>query len=238
MTQEEKREIVNTIFISLNIIILAFFVFIFSISVFDKRKIKEAYISILTAFRIIEGGGNPSPVLGGSVKAMPWEPVMDADPYFGKLVRKLGESKGIGIYKFGRYYIISMESKLLFPPGSYRLSKKGLKALKAIAEYLKPMKVWIEVDGHTDSIPFKKGRLNNLALSSLRALSVAQFLVKNGIKRSRIFAYGFGGARPIAPNNTPSGRAKNRRVDIVVVVGKKKKRIIKKVKYEEFEFSL
>lgn len=238
MTQQEKREIVNTVFISLNIIILAFFVFIFSISVFDKRRIKEAYISILTAFRIIEGGGNPSPVLGGSIRAMPWEPVMDADPYFGKLVRKLGENKALGIYKFGRYYIISMRSELLFPPGSYKLSKKGLKTLKAIADYLKPMKVWIEVDGHTDNIPFKKGRLNNLALSSLRALSVARFLIENGIKSDRVFAYGFGSGRPIAPNSTPSGRAKNRRVDIVVVVGKEKKRVIKKVNYEEFEFNL
>ena len=99
------------------------------------------------------------------------------------------------------------------------------------------MKTPIEVQGHTSNIPFRRGRLTNWELSALRALSVMDFLVKEGVK-NRIFAYGFGSSRPIYPINTPSGRRKNQRVDIIILKPKAEKNIVKQVNYEGFEFSL
>ncbi len=233
---EKRREIITTIFISLNLIILSFFIFIFSISIFDKRRIKEAYVSILSAFRIIQGGGNISPVLGREIKVIPWEPVLDTDPYFGKLAN-IVDKKGIGIYSYGDFYIVSLKAEAFFSKGSFKLSDKGKKELKLIAKVLKKMKTPIEVQGHTNNIPYRRGRLTNWELSALRALSVMDFLVKEGVK-NRIFAYGFGSSRPIYPINTPSGRRKNQRVDIIILKPKAEKNIVKQVNYEGFEFSL
>ncbi len=68
----------------------------------------------------------------------------------------------------------------------------------------------LTIEGHTDNIG---DVAKNLELSEQRAQAVADYLIKNGIDAERLTSAGFGGARPIAPNETPSSRAKNRRVE-------------------------
>jgi len=75
----------------------------------------------------------------------------------------------------------------------------------------------IDVVGHTDTDPIKKSKWrDNWQLSSERALAVAGYLMKRGVPEERIRAVGCGPARPVASNSTASGKAKNRRVEIVV----------------------
>jgi len=75
----------------------------------------------------------------------------------------------------------------------------------------------IDIVGHTDADPIKKSKWkDNWELSTQRALSVVRYLIKRGIPEDRIRASGCGAARPIASNATVSGKAKNRRVEIVV----------------------
>ena len=77
----------------------------------------------------------------------------------------------------------------------------------------------IIVAGHTDNVPLKKGShfKTNLQLSMARAASVADFfLSQGGIDPSRISTMGFGQYRPIGSNDTPEGRRKNRRVEIIL----------------------
>jgi outer membrane protein OmpA-like peptidoglycan-associated protein len=69
----------------------------------------------------------------------------------------------------------------------------------------------ISIEGHTDNIG---NQVFNLKLSAKRAEAVKKYLIKKGIDASRIAAQGFGDAKPIAPNATPAGRAKNRRVEL------------------------
>ncbi|MHC5077322.1 MAG: OmpA/MotB family protein, partial [Planctomycetota bacterium] len=75
----------------------------------------------------------------------------------------------------------------------------------------------IDVVGHTDSDPIKKSSWqDNWELSAQRALSVLRYLVKQGISSEQIRAVGRGESQPIASNSSASGKARNRRVEIVV----------------------
>jgi chemotaxis protein MotB len=75
------------------------------------------------------------------------------------------------------------------------------------------------IEGHTDNIPIRTKRFrDNWQLSTERALSVLDFLLKNkGLNASRFGAAGYGEFNPIVPNDTPDNRSLNRRVDIVLI---------------------
>jgi chemotaxis protein MotB len=75
----------------------------------------------------------------------------------------------------------------------------------------------IDIVGNTDTDPIKKsGWKDNWELSTERALSVVRYLVKHGISSKNVRACGAGSARPVASNSSSTGKAKNRRVEIVV----------------------
>jgi flagellar motor protein MotB len=81
----------------------------------------------------------------------------------------------------------------------------------------------VVIEGHTDNVPIRAAQgsryYDNMELSFLRAKAVADLLVKNGIARERISVTGYGDARPIDTNDTPEGRARNRRVEVRLVTG-------------------
>lgn len=91
-------------------------------------------------------------------------------------------------------------------------SEEALEAILAILEEYPNSKFTIE--GYTDSVGSEK---SNLTLSENRALSVKEFLVSNGVDSFRLSSKGYGEDKPVADNNTRSGRAQNRRVEINLV---------------------
>ena len=113
---------------------------------------------------------------------------------------------------------------LLFPEGGYKLSPAGQAELaNNIAPKLKglPPTAKIVVYGHTDNLPVgpalqQQGIPDNLVLSTRRAAEVATFLVSQGVPPASISAKGFGDTRPVASNDTPQGRAQNRRIEITI----------------------
>lgn len=116
---------------------------------------------------------------------------------------------------------VTMVNEVLFPEGGWTLSPKGEAALAKIAPTLANLPgQQIVVQGFTDNEPIGpalKSRFpSNLELSSARADAVARYLVSKGVPQNSISAQGFGDARPVAANDTPQGRAKNRRVEIVI----------------------
>lgn len=116
---------------------------------------------------------------------------------------------------------VTLVNEVLFPEGGWTLSPKGEAALAKIAPTLAALKgQQIVVEGFTDNEPIGpalKARFpSNLELSSARADSVVRYLVSKGVSANIISAQGFGESRPVASNSTPQGRAKNRRVEIVI----------------------
>jgi len=114
---------------------------------------------------------------------------------------------------------VTLPNAILFDAGKATLKTKTSAELDHIQSVLKSTYAGreIEVVGHTDSDPIKKSPWkDNWELSAQRALTVARYLIKRGIPEGKIQAAGCGAARPIASNATTSGKAKNRRVEIVV----------------------
>jgi len=111
---------------------------------------------------------------------------------------------------------------LLFPEGGYQLSPSGEAALSQFAPQLTSVQsAKVVVYGFTDNLPVgsalqRAGVADNLDLSSRRAAAVVAFLRAKGVNPNILSAKGFGETHPVAPNDTPQGRAQNRRIEIVL----------------------
>jgi chemotaxis protein MotB len=114
---------------------------------------------------------------------------------------------------------VTLPNAILFDSGKATLKKATSTELDHIRSVLRDKYPGKQVDvvGHTDTDPIKKSKWkDNWELSAQRALSVLRYLVKRGISEKDIQAVGCGESQPVASNSTASGRAKNRRVEIVV----------------------
>jgi len=117
---------------------------------------------------------------------------------------------------------VDVVDKILFDSGQTEIRPAGLGVLKRVVEILMTVtdKV-IRVEGHTDSVPIggalAKKYPSNWELSAARALNVTRFLEKEGIDPALLSAVAFGEHQPIAENETPEGRARNRRIAIILL---------------------
>ena len=111
---------------------------------------------------------------------------------------------------------------VLFSEGGYQLGANGKQALSQYVPKLQSLQnAKVVVYGYTDNLPVgpplqRAGIANNIDLSSRRADNVVAYLTSQGVNPNIISAKGFGDTHPVAPNDTPDGRAKNRRIEIVL----------------------
>jgi chemotaxis protein MotB len=116
----------------------------------------------------------------------------------------------------------TVDSDLLFAPGSWQMRPQGKQVIANLAVKLAPTQQnRLLVKGYTDNAPVgpalqQEGVTSNQTLSQKRAESVMQYLISQGFKPDVVAAQGFGDADPVASNNTAQGRAKNRRVELTV----------------------
>ncbi|MGZ7030245.1 MAG: OmpA/MotB family protein [Terriglobales bacterium] len=117
---------------------------------------------------------------------------------------------------------VSLNDDLLFPSGGSEMSAEAKASIAKVAAILAPhQRNNINVNGYTDSTPIgpglmKQGITTNLILSQKRAEAVMQFMISQGVKPDMVSAHGFGEADPVASNDTPEGRAQNRRVELTI----------------------
>jgi len=138
-------------------------------------------------------------------------------------IKAYAKMKGIvanvDVKEDGRGIVINLSDKVLFESGKADLSPTAKAMLDDIAGILFSSSKSIKVEGHTDNIPINNERYpSNWQLSTDRATSVIMYwLSKYPADAGRLSAAGYGQYRPVASNATPSGRAKNRRVEIIVL---------------------
>lgn len=141
--------------------------------------------------------------------------------FYKQVKNALGDNNSIKTD--GDRFII--QSDILFPSGSYKVSADGKSQLKILANIIKDLEKkipddidWIiRIDGHTDSKPVIPGTTaywNNMQLSLLRAASVADELIKNGVSKPRLIPTGFGEMYPIATGKDAKSLQKNRRIEL------------------------
>ncbi len=131
-------------------------------------------------------------------------------------------AKNMQISRMQNAIKVSVNSELLFPSGGWEMSAAAKTSIAKIAGILAPHQTTkVNVNGYTDSTPIgpglvKQGVTTNLILSEKRADNVMQYMISQGVKPDLVSAQGFGEADPVAPNDTPAGRAQNRRVELTV----------------------
>lgn len=127
----------------------------------------------------------------------------------------------ISLEKEDKKIIIRIQEKGSFGSGSARLDPGFYKVLDRISEVLATRPGRILVAGHTDNIPIRTGRFrSNWELSSARAVTVLHALLRNPkLDQKRVVVQGFADTKPVESNATPQGRAKNRRVELIIMRG-------------------
>ena len=140
----------------------------------------------------------------------------------------LNEMKGeieqgqIAITELKGKLTVDVVDKILFDSGRAEVKPEGLEVLKRVVEILKTVtdKI-IRVEGHTDNVPIAgslaKRYPTNWELSAARAINITRYLEKEGLDPALLSAAAFGEYQPVADNETPEGRAKNRRIAIILL---------------------
>jgi len=115
--------------------------------------------------------------------------------------------------------VIQLPNDVLFDSARVDIKPAGKAALRQLASVLKTLDDRrFQVAGHTDNVPIQTSRYpSNWELSAARAVEVTRFLIANGVEPKRLSAAGYGEFDPVADNDAPESRAKNRRIEITLV---------------------
>ncbi|CUT00402.1 chemotaxis protein MotB, partial [Candidatus Kryptonium thompsonii] len=202
-------------------LLLGLFVVLYSMSQIDLNKYQQ-WISAFS--QLFGGGGVLSSGKGILVTPIPPKSSLDAIANSSKpsqlnaVLSSSIQSKKIMITTSTEGLTIHLLERLLFESGSADLKPEAKAVLDTLAEILKFLPNKIRVEGHTDNRPINTVRFpSNWHLSVARALNTAYYLMGKGVPPEKISIVGHSEYKPIAPNDTEENRAKNRRVDIVVI---------------------
>ncbi|MEJ2643308.1 MAG: OmpA family protein [Desulfosarcinaceae bacterium] len=216
-----------TTFNDMMTLLMVFFVLLFSMSTVDMKRFKHFQGELQSALGILEAGQrtkigvvDPEPPMARTSEESGDAPLPPEVAAQVKELRQLSERLGLpGIWSPRRIQI-TLEDALLFGSAQTRFSPKAMPVLTEVAAALKKIDGDILVEGHTDNRPIVSDRYpSNWALSTARAAQVVKFLIDAGqIAPQRLAAVGYAASKPIASNDTPEGRATNRRVEIVLLM--------------------
>ncbi len=117
-----------------------------------------------------------------------------------------------------RGVVIDISASSLFRTGGADLQPEALHVLRQVAVLLGSQAHPIEVEGHTDDVPIKTAQFpSNWELSSARASSMVRMLANNGVPAQRLSVVGLASNQPLAANDSPENRARNRRITILIL---------------------
>ena len=198
-------------------LLFAFFTTLYALSTIDAKKAAHLSSAMQKAFHQDSSG-----VLAGSPSVLEGED--NLGPTKEALINELKETisndfkSKVTIREERRGVVISLADSALFASGSAQLQSGAQRALDDLASELSERELDILVEGHTDDLPVVSGRFKtNWELSTARATAVVSFFIeRHHFNPQRLSAAGYGPYRPLSTNQTPEGRANNRRVDLVL----------------------
>jgi chemotaxis protein MotB len=137
---------------------------------------------------------------------------------FNQVLAPLVKSGQVSITQTERGIVLEINASVLFDSGEAVLHGESEKSLTKVAEVLVQGDHAIEVEGHTDDVTISTPLFpSNWELSSARASSVVRLFIQHGVAAARLTALGSAANHPVAPNDTPEGRARNRRVTVTIL---------------------
>lgn len=218
-------------------LLFAFFVVMYSISSINEGKYKVVSQALLGVFNDPERSMKAIPI--GEERPLsvrPAEPLVNdsqqteaglaassSDPLktisddvrdaFGDLIK----SDQMTVRGNELWIEIELNSSLLFGSGDAMPSDNAFAIIEKVANILKPFANPVHVEGFTDNLPIRTAQYpTNWELSSARAASIVRLLAMNGVNPARMASVGYGEYQPVASNDSPEGRARNRRVVLVI----------------------
>lgn len=195
-------------------LLFALFTILYALSVVDTEKLQEFTNSLRDAM----GQGSASDISLSSRRIAPIQEIN------GRIVSGIRgiierEQKDISVRTERRGVVVSIGESFLFPAGSTDIKESSMRVLGELAMFLKGIDNQIMIEGHSDNIPVRNSRYtSNWEISTIRAVRILRLFVgRFGIPPERLIVAGYGEYKPVRENTTPEGRAKNRRVDIVIL---------------------
>ncbi len=216
-------------------LLLTFFVLLYSLSTIDSQKFQQIAVAMQSAFSgkadrsILEFNsssgdvpivGKPQLTVEDAQENENLEILEDVLTY----IKENDLENDVQIYEDEKGLNIQMKDSVLFDTGKAELRSDSKNVLDKVSDLIGKVDNKIIIEGHTDNVPINTPAMpNNWHLSSARALSVLDYFLdsKKILNPQRFSAQGCGEYRPIAKNDTDEGRAKNRRVNIIVVTNVK-----------------
>jgi chemotaxis protein MotB len=223
-------------------LLFAFFVVMFATSQTDKSKAQQVSNSVNEA--LSKGGITAAvrEVLGGTVdekgkgNAMMRGPggaqksatesktaeeveLLPSMQYLSQELKDEIKTGKIQVSLQPRGLVVSLREAAFFPPGGDTVDTASYPSLEKVAKLLTSLPNSVRLEGHTDSVPIHTARFrNNWDLSSARAIAMlGLFTDKFEIPHARLAVAGYADTVPADTNETPEGRAKNRRVDVTIL---------------------
>lgn len=211
-------------------LLLCFFVLLLSMSSMDARKVEDAIGSLAGALSVLEGGSkteisrekqqqdNPIKKDSHSSSSKAVESIKKSLQSINEMLQASGSPK-VTLEESQDGFIIQLPASMLFKPNSATITNDdALLFLRRIALIVRrmPKDIMINTVGYTDDTPPSKNSkfANNWELSTARAVSVVDELIKDKVQPERLIAAGRSKYDPIATNATQEGRARNRRVQL------------------------
>lgn len=211
----------------MSMLLLAFFILLFSLSSVDNKKFTEQFQSVREVFGGTDKAQKNAPVRndeGALLETVRLQrELIDAQRKTFSDVRTFLTQKGVegiigAVFDEG-VITIRVPSEVMFEPGASTISPAGEKALGTLRDlFLKRKDQTINIKGYTDDTqPAPGSRFkDNWELSALRAVTVLRYYLAAGIESNRLTATGLGDLEPLFPNTSEENRARNRRVEFVL----------------------
>ncbi|MCP5181198.1 MAG: OmpA family protein [Pseudomonadales bacterium] len=215
-------------------LLFGFFVVMYAISSVNEEKYKELSATLSGIFESVPLTdkavqiGEPQTAVSSDIVPVADTPAREepvagdtkmrtSRDYAQSTLGGFADAAGMQIASNDHWLEISLDSELAFAQGSASLRAEAARYLKEISAYLKSFPNPVTIEGYTDNVPAENSRFgSNWQLSAARAAAVADYLSGQGIDSERLSSVGYGENHPIATNATPEGRARNRRVVLVV----------------------
>ena len=191
----------QTIYCSLMLLLVVFFIMLIAYSAIDRERFLKT--------KNIQNESRDMSVQVPNVN--------QAMQALQRLTTSLGMNGDFSIARTGDGFKAVVPNPVLFTSGDASLNETVYPVLDGIIKIAKHSDLAIQVEGHTDNIPIETGKFpSNWELSTMRAVNILRYLQKSGgIPSNRLVGVGFAEYQPLAGNDTPEGRQKNRRIEIL-----------------------
>jgi chemotaxis protein MotB len=215
-----------TTFNDLVTLLMVFFVLLFTMATTDVAKLKQFQFSVMKGLGVLDKGEGASVGViesfgdkGSSMGSIKGKMIPEGEESIEDYIEALKSFEGTEVRFRGKDPVMTLDGAALFESGSASISPDAFPVLNELTRIIKARLCRVRVEGHTDNVPiFTEKFDSNWELSATRAVNIAKYFIQEGnIAPERLSAVGYGELRPIEPNDTPEQRARNRRVEIVLV---------------------